>query len=170
MYVYIQIFYIYMYLCILCCVSCLPRPQTPIHKGGGLRPPSQRGGAFGPPPLWIPLWMGVWGLGRQLTQQRMHKYISKDITCLYIYIYIYQGCTVPFRCVPCQENNRAERTVLFRARKTTVPRKPSRSVPGTNTVSRNSFRSVPGKKRAKQIIPFCAKQRGTKQQTTPLHV
>ena len=36
-----------------------------IHKGGALRAP----------PLWIPLWMGVWGLGRQLRQQSMRKYM-----------------------------------------------------------------------------------------------
>ena len=29
--------------------------------------------AFGRPPLWIPLWMGVWGLWRQQVQQNLHK-------------------------------------------------------------------------------------------------
>ena len=35
--------------------------KTNTHKGGGLRPPPQRGaGAFGArPPLWIPLWVLV---------------------------------------------------------------------------------------------------------------
>ena len=27
------------------CISCLPSPHTPIHKGGGLRPPQQQWGA-----------------------------------------------------------------------------------------------------------------------------
>ena len=61
-----------MYLCMLCCISCLPSPHTPIHEGIH----NSGAGAFGSrPTVWISLWMCVWGLERQLTQQSMHKYM-----------------------------------------------------------------------------------------------
>ena len=41
----------------------LPDPAT---KGGGLRPPPQRGAAFGRPPLWNPLWMGLTGFFKRV--------------------------------------------------------------------------------------------------------
>ena len=79
-----------MYLCMLCCVSCLPSPYTPIHKGfhnsgvgvEGARPTVVWAEGRRPPPLW----MGVWGLGRQLTQQSMHKYMQIYVKCVYEYI------------------------------------------------------------------------------------
>ena len=47
----------------------LPDPSA---KGGGLRPPPQRGrGAFGrPPPLWNPLWMGLAGVQASSSKQQ----------------------------------------------------------------------------------------------------
>ena len=36
-----------------------PCPWRGPYKGDGLRPPPQRGAAFGRPPLWIPLWVLV---------------------------------------------------------------------------------------------------------------
>ncbi len=49
-----------------------PQPQ----RGGGLRPPPQRGGPplEATPPLWIPLWMYALGLGRQQIQLKLKKY------------------------------------------------------------------------------------------------
>ena len=35
-----------------------------LHTGGR---------AAARPPVWIPLWMGVWGLGGQQIQQNIHK-------------------------------------------------------------------------------------------------
>ena len=58
----------YIYVC-FCRVCCLPSPHTPIHKGGGAPRRLHKSGAAafgGRPPLWIPLWMGVWGLSRIL--------------------------------------------------------------------------------------------------------
>ena len=66
-------------LACFCCVCCPPSHPTPIHKGGGLRPPPQRGAAAfgGRPPLWIPLWMGVGWLGGQQTRQK-HASLAKN--------------------------------------------------------------------------------------------
>ena len=62
----------------LCCVSCLPSPHTPIHKGihkGGREAPPLCGGGRRPPPLW----MGVWGWGGS-----RHNKISINICKVYI--------------------------------------------------------------------------------------
>ena len=45
----------------------LPDPST---KGGGLRPRPQRGAAFGRPPLWNPLWMGLAGVQASSTKHQ----------------------------------------------------------------------------------------------------
>ena len=42
----------------LCFVSSIPSPHTPIHKGGGLRPPPQQwAGAFGTRPTVVDSFM-----------------------------------------------------------------------------------------------------------------
>ena len=49
----------------LCCISCLPSPHTPIHKGGGLRPPPQQWDAFGARPTVVDSFMdGCVGAGK----------------------------------------------------------------------------------------------------------
>ena len=49
-----------------------PSIKESTKGGGGRRPPAPLcGGGRRPPPLW----MGVWGLGRQQAQQNIHKYM-----------------------------------------------------------------------------------------------
>ena len=60
----------------LCCVSCLPSLHTPIHKGIHI----SGAGAEGAHPTVVEaaegrLLLGVWGLGKQLTQQQIYKYM-----------------------------------------------------------------------------------------------
>ena len=74
----------------LCCISCLPGPHTPIHKGIHNSGASAKGAR----PTVVEAaegrllygWMGVWELGRPLRQQSIHKYVPIYPKCVYSYI------------------------------------------------------------------------------------
>ena len=72
--------------------AAFPAPTHPSIKEAAFGRLHKGGAAFGRPPLWIPLWMGVWGLGKQQAQQNLHKYkISHRGRILSV---------TPFRAVP----------------------------------------------------------------------
>ena len=84
--IYILCTFMHIYAC-FCCVCCLPSPHTPIHKGGGLRPPLHKGGR--PPSAAAPLCGFLYMVAGEVASiAKTYRRISKYALNMYIDAYI----------------------------------------------------------------------------------